>query len=174
MNALLRAQLVFSSSIVLPRIFCPFKPIILVTSTLFHLLENIISVALIAPIKIVCMTSPIWFYPISTSSGTLLIVTRFRIRDDTIGRVILMYIYATDCYKYGSIRRVYRRTSKKATLFLFLSLISPITLCFNSSLFCVTSDTNCWNTVQWLSYIPETCASERYQHWGRMTGFVVL
>ena len=62
-HVLLRAQLVFSSSIVLPRIFCPFKPIILVTSTLFHLLENItvmiISTALIDPIKIVCMTSPI-------------------------------------------------------------------------------------------------------------------
>ena len=60
-NLLLRAQLVFSSSIVLPEIFCPFKPTILVTSTLVHLLEYItamiISAALIAPVIIVCMTS---------------------------------------------------------------------------------------------------------------------
>ena len=77
MNVLLRAKLVVSSSIVLPVIFCPFRPTILVTSTLVHLLEYItvmiISAALIAPVI--------------TSSGTLLIVTRFRIRDDTIGTV---------------------------------------------------------------------------------------
>ena len=61
MNVLLRAQLVFSSSMALPGIFCPFKPTILVTSTLLHLLEYItvmiISAALIAPAIIVCMTS---------------------------------------------------------------------------------------------------------------------
>ena len=51
----------------------------------------------------------------------------------------LRYIHATHCYKYGSLRRVYRLASKTATL--SLSLIGPITLRFNSDLFGVTSDT---------------------------------
>ena len=61
MNVLLRAHLVFSSSIVLPEMFCPFKPTILVTSTLVHLLEHITATitttAIIAPviIAIICL-----------------------------------------------------------------------------------------------------------------------
>ena len=89
MNVLLRAQLVFSSSIVLPGIFCPFTPTILVTSTLVHLVEyitvTIITTAIIAPVIIVIVSLDFCFkilydianliYPISTSSGTLLILT---------------------------------------------------------------------------------------------------
>ena len=56
--------------------------------------------------------------------------------------VILMYIHTTDCYKYGGLRRVYRRASKIVSISLFLSLIGPIALRFDSGLFCVTSDSH--------------------------------
>ena len=46
-SLLLRAQLVFSSSIVLPRTLCLFKPRIPVTSTLVHLLEYITSILIV-------------------------------------------------------------------------------------------------------------------------------
>ena len=89
MNVLPRALLFFSSSIVLPGFFGPFKPTILVTSTLVHLLEYItvmiITTATIAPVTIVIISLDFCFeivydianliYPISTSSGTLLILT---------------------------------------------------------------------------------------------------
>jgi len=50
-------------------------------------------------------------------------------------------VHTTHCYKYGSLRRVYRRARKTATLSLSPPLISPITFHFNSGLFGVTSDT---------------------------------
>ena len=57
MNVLLRAQVVFSSGIILLGIFCPFKPTILGTSTLVHLLEYITvtttTMAIIAPVIII-------------------------------------------------------------------------------------------------------------------------
>ena len=58
-----------------------------------------------------------------------------------MARVILMYVHTTDCYKYGSLRRVHRRTSKIESITHTLShCSSPITLHFNSCLVCATSD----------------------------------
>ena len=53
-----------------------------------------------------------------------------------------MYVHTTDYYKYGSLRGVYRRTSKIASISLFHSLTSPVTLRFDSGLFYVTSSTS--------------------------------
>ena len=54
--------------------------------------------------------------------------------------VVLMHIYATDCYKYGSLRDIYWRTSKTEIISLIHLLIGPLTLGFNSDLFYVTSE----------------------------------
>src|SRR5437588_2322202 len=58
--------------------------------------------------------------------------------------IMLMYICGRDHYKYGSLRRVYRKASKKSTPYLSLPLISPTTLRFDSPHFCVTSDIQLW------------------------------
>jgi len=59
-----------------------------------------------------------------------------------MAEVMLMYIHIAHAYKYGSLKRVRRQASKIEIVSLssFLSLISPITLRFNSGCFCVPSD----------------------------------
>ena len=51
---------------------------------------------------------------------------------------ILMNIHTTGCYKYGSLGRIYRQTSRIEALSLSLSLIDLITFRFSSGPFCVT------------------------------------
>jgi len=56
--------------------------------------------------------------------------------------VMLVYIHTAHDHKYRSLKRVRRQASKIEIVSLssFLSLISPITLRFNSGCFCVPSD----------------------------------